>query len=92
MSSPHESMLQKSDLNLIRKIFKSLPEVGAAACRRSPAAFCSRHHHALDLCQMDVQLFGHEEERKESRGGYREEGRGQQLLGFVQKTTSSSKP
>ena len=67
MSSPHDSMLQKSDLNLIRKIFKSLPEVGAAACRRSPAAFCSRHHHALDLCQMDVQLFGHEEGRKESR-------------------------
>ena len=52
---------------MIRKIFKSLPEVGAATCRRSPAAFCSRRHHGLDLCQMDVQLFGCEEERKESR-------------------------
>ena len=60
-------MLQKSNLNLIRKIFKSLPEVGAAACRRSPATFCSRRHHALHLCQMNVQLLGREEGRKESR-------------------------
>ena len=69
-------MLQKLDLNLIRKIFKSLPEVGAAACRRSPAAFCSRHHHALDLCQMDVQLFEREEGRKESREDVEKRGGG----------------
>ena len=60
ISSPYKSMLQKSDLNLIRKYFRTPSEVGAAACRRCPAAFCSRHHHALYLCQMDVQLFGHE--------------------------------
>ena len=60
-------MLQKSDLYLIWKYFRTPSKVGAAACRRSPAAFCSRHHHALDLCQMDVQLFGHEEGGKKSR-------------------------
>ena len=60
-------MLQKSDLYLIWKYFRTPSEVGAAACRRCPAAFCSRHHHALYLCQMNVQLLGCEEGRKESR-------------------------
>ena len=69
-------MLQKLDLNLIRKYFRTPSEVGAAACRRCPVAFCSRHHHALDLSQMDVQLFGHEEGRKESREDVEKKGGG----------------